>query len=244
MSKKKARQGRSPGRGLNGNRRVATRHGTAEIDDGPLLGPGMTRADEATLLAAMNGLDFDRPWAQAQADVRPMLPRIRPYPFPIEPVRTMLPPGILVGFGIDIGPALTMVDGHQLERWGVDVGTVADRALANVRDLADGCDPGTVVRQAVDGVPVMALQTGEGIAASMLLVPETLAPFFGSGPLLLLAPMRDLLLALPATVDHEFASWLADEWESLDPNHLHLGGWLYDAGKLCPVPIEDAFATA
>lgn len=204
----------------------------------------MTRADEATILAAVNRLDLDRPWSKAGADVRPMLPRIRPYPFPVEPVRTMLPPGILVGFGVDIGPALTMIDAGQLERWGVDVDAVAERALDNVRAIAASCDPGRVVRQAVADVPVMALQTGEGIAASMLLVPETLPRLFGPGPMLLLAPMRDLLIALPASVDRDFAAWLADEWEALDPNHLHLGGWLYEAGSLCPVPIEEAFATA
>ena len=209
-----------------------------------VLGPGMSRADEGTILAAVNRLDLDRPWSKAGADVRPMLPRFRPYPFPVEPVRTMLPPGILVGFGVDIGPALTMIDSGQLERWGVGVDVVAERALDNVRQIAAGSDVGRVVHQSVADVPVMALQTGEGIAASMLLVPETLARFFGTGPLLFLAPMRDLLIALPASVDRDVAAWLAEEWEALDPNHLHLGGWLYEAGSLCPVPIEDAFATA
>ena len=204
----------------------------------------MTRADDATILAAMNRIDPAHPWTKAQADVRPMLPRVRPYPFAVAPVRIMLPPGILVGFGIDIGPALTMANGGQLLTWGVGLETVADRALANVREAAAGCDPALVVRQSVDGVPVLALQTGEGIGASMLLVPETLARFFGPGPLLLLAPMRDLLLALPSSVDHGFAAWLAEEWESMDPNHLHIGGWLFESGAVRPVPLDDAFATA
>jgi hypothetical protein len=156
----------------------------------------------------------------------------------------MLPPGILVGFGIDIGPALVMVDAAQLERWNVGIETVTDHALANVREAAGRCDPTAVVHQSVDGVPVMALQTGAGIGASLLLVPETLPRVFGPGPHLLIAPMRDLLIALPAAVDHEFAAWLADEWESMDPNHLHLGGWLHEAGTVCAVPIDDAFATA
>jgi len=244
MTKKKARPNRRLAPRADGSRTVRLRRGTAEMHEGGVLVPGMTRADDATILAAVDRLDPDRPWSQAGADVRPMLPRIRPYPFPVDPVRTMLPPGILVGFGVDIGPALTMVDSGQLERWGVGVGAVAERALDNVRRIAAECDPGAVVRQSVADVPVMALQTGEGIAASLLLVPETLAPFFGSGPLLLLAPMRDLLIALPASVDRDVAAWLAHEWEALDPNHLHLGGWLYEAGSICPVPIEDAFATA
>jgi hypothetical protein len=244
MSKKKARPIRSLGRSARGNRRVKLRSGTAEIFEGGLLGPGMTRADDATILAAMNRIDPDRPWTKVRADVLPMLPRVRPYPFPIDPVRIMLPPGILVGFGVDIGPALTMIDGDQLARWGVGVETVAEQALANVRDEAARCDPDLVVREPIDGVPVLALQTGAGIGASMLLAPATIERFFGPGPLLLLAPMRDLLIALPASVDHGFAAWLAEEWESLDPNHLHLGGWQFQSGTVCPVPIDDAYATA
>jgi hypothetical protein len=244
MSNKKARPIKRLGRSAGGTRRVDLESGTAEILEGGLLGDGMNRADDATILAAMNRIDLDRPWTKARDDVRPMLPRVRPYPFPIEPVRVMLPPGILVGFGIDIGPALTMVDADQLRRWHVDTETVADRALANTRDLAARCDPNLVVRESVDGVPLEALQTRAGIGASLLLVPETLERFFGPGPLLLLAPMRDLLIALPASVDHEFAGWLAEQWESLDPNHLHLGGWLFESGAVCPVPLDEAFAMA
>jgi hypothetical protein len=244
MSKKKARPIRPLGRSVRGNRQVKIRGGTAEIFEGEPLGPGMIRADDATLLAAMNRVDPDRPWTKARADVLPMLPRVRPYPFPVDPVRIMLPPGILVGFGVDIGPALTMVDGDQLRRWGVGVETVAEQALANVRDEAARCDPDLVVREPIDGVPVLALQTGAGIAASMLLAPETVERFFGPGPLLLLAPMRDLLIGLPATVDHAFAAWLAEEWEALDPNHLHLGGWRFQSGTVSPVTIDDAYATA
>jgi hypothetical protein len=244
MSNKKARPIKRLGRSARGNRRVDLESGTAEILEGGLLGHGLNRADDATILAAMNRIDLDRPWTKARDDVRPMLPRVRPYPFPIEPVRVMLPPGILVGFGIDIGPALTMVDADQLRRWHVDAETVADRALANTRDLALRCDPNLVVRESVDGVPLEALQTRAGIGASLLLVPETLERFFGPGPLLLLAPLRDLLIALPASVDHEFAGWIAEEWESLDPNHLHLGGWLFESGAVCPVPLDEAFAMA
>jgi hypothetical protein len=244
MSKKKARPNRPLGRSAQRNRRVELSHGTAEVFEGGLLGPGMTRADDATILEAMNRIDPDRPWTEARSDVRPMLPRIRPYPFPVEPVRIMLPPGILVGFGIDIGPALAMVDGDQLARWGVGIETVAGEALENVRRAADRCDPDLVVRESVHGVPVMALQTGAGIGASMLLAPDRLDRFFGPGPLLLLAPMRDLLIALPAAVDREFAAWRAEEWESVDPNHLHLGGWLFESGTICPVPIDHAVAMA
>jgi hypothetical protein len=151
---------------------------------------------------------------------------------------------MLVGFGIDIGPALTMVDANQLERWGVGLDTLAAQALDNVRRLAARCDPRTVVRDAIDDVPVAALTTRHGIAAALLLVPDALPRFFGPGPMLLLAPMRDLVLAIPSGVDRQFAAWLAEEWEAMDPNHLHLGGWRFEAGALSPVPLDDAVAMA
>ena len=140
-------------------------------------------------------------------------------------------PGILVSFGIDLGPAITFVGAPLLDRWRVDVPTLAAAALSNLRRLAARVpDPTTVIRDHIGDVPVTLLQSRLGIAASLILVPESLERLLGPGPQLLLAPMRDILIALPPDVDREFAAWLADEWEALDPNHLHLGGFRHEAG--------------
>jgi hypothetical protein len=56
--------------------------------------------------------------------------------------------------------------------------------------------------------------------------------------------MRDVLITLPVDVDREFAGWLADEWEALDPNHLHLGAFRYADGAVVPVALEDGAARA
>jgi hypothetical protein len=56
--------------------------------------------------------------------------------------------------------------------------------------------------------------------------------------------MRDILIALPADVDREFAAWLADEWEALDPNHLHLGGFRHDRETIVPEALDEAAAQA
>ena len=207
--------------------------------------PGLERADDATILAAMRNFDLERPWKMARHHVVPMLPRARPYPVAInEPVRAMLPPGILVGFGIDIGPALTMIDRSQLERWAIDVDTLTAQALENVQRLAALCDPGLVIRDRTGPVPVAALQTRVGIAAVLLLVPSLLERFFGREPAFFLAPMRDLLLALPADVDRGEAAWLAEEWEALDPNSLHLGGFAWDVDRIIPEALDEAVASA
>jgi hypothetical protein len=156
----------------------------------------------------------------------------------------MLPPGILVGFGMDIGPAITFVSKTLLERWHVDPAGLAGAALANLRRAAQGCGPGDVLDDHIGDVPVSVVQTGRGIAASLLLVPDCLERVLGGRERLLLAPMRDILIALPPDVDREFARWLAEEWEAMDPNHLHLGGFRYRAGTVVPESIDEALAQA
>jgi hypothetical protein len=184
-------------------------------------------------------------WKRAREQVLPMLPRVRPMPTPeLDLVRAMLPPGILVSFGIDIGPAITFVSTELLRRWRVDPASLAAAALANLRELARSCGPADVLHDHIADVPVSVVQTGQGIAASLLLVPESVERLLGRDERLLLAPMRDILIALPPDVDREFARWLAEEWEAMDPNHLHLGGFRYRAGTVVPESIDEALAQA
>jgi hypothetical protein len=216
-----------------------------EVFAGPMLGPGVVTADYRTVLAAMEQFDPEMPWKKARARVLPMLPRVRPLPGPaLELARAMLPPGILVGFGIDIGPAITFVGASLLDRWRVDVPTMVAAALSNLRRLAGECDRNAVIRDRIGDVPVTLLQTRLGIAASLILVPDCLDRLLGPGPQFLLAPMRDILIALPPDVDREFAAWLADEWEALDPNHLHLGGFRRERGTIVPEALDEAVARA
>lgn len=217
-----------------------------EVFEGPPMGPFVTRADDRTLRRALERLDLDRAWSEVRGDILPMLPRLRPHPAGAgEPVRVMLPPGILVGFAIDIGPALVQVVPPLLDQWGIPLDELVGQALANVGRLASACDPRRVIRNPIGATDVAALQTGEGIAAALLLAPEHLARFFGTEPALLLAPMRDLLLRLPASVPLDDAAWIAEEFEAVDPNCLHLGGFAWDGGlELRPVDLEPAAARA
>ena len=98
MSKRKAKPGRPLGRRVHrlpDGRRV-------EVYESPLASPHVVTADLETVLAALEGFDPDMPWKKARREVLPMLPRVRPLPTPeLDLVRAMLPPGILVNFGID-----------------------------------------------------------------------------------------------------------------------------------------------
>ena len=206
MSKRKAKPTRPLGRRvqrLPDGRRV-------EVYEGPLASSHVVTADLETVLAALEGFDPEMPWKKARHEVLPMLPRVRPLPTPeLDLVRAMLPPGILVGFGIDIGPAITFVSTTLLERWHVDPAGLAGAALANLRRVAQECGPDDVLDDHIGDVPVSVVQTGRGIAASLLLVPDCLERVLGRRERLLLAPMRDILIALPADVDRGFAAWLA-----------------------------------
>ena len=242
MSKRNARPVRPLGRRvvhkLADGRRV-------EVFEGPPLNGHVVTADVETVLAALQRFDPDMSWKRAREQVLPMLPRVRPMPTPeLDLVRAMLPPGILVSFGIDIGPAITFVSTTLIERWHVDPAGLARAALANLRRVAEGCGPDDVLDDHIGDVPVSVVQTGRGIAASLLLVPDCLERVLGGRERLLLAPMRDILIALPADVDREFAAWLADEWEAMDPNHLHLGGFRLRAGVVAPESIDEALARA
>lgn len=242
MSKWKPRGTRPPSRE---GRKRGRRGLELEVFPGPPLGPGVVTADYRTVLAAMERFDPEMPWKKARARILPMMPRVRPFPGPeLELARAMLPPGILVSFGIDLGPAITFVGAPLLDRWRVDVPRLADTALSNLRQLAAECRSVDVIRDHIGDVPVTLLQSRLGIAASLILVPEFLERLFGPGPQLLLAPMRDILIALPGDVEREFAAWLAEEWEALDPNHLHLGGFRHERGMIVPEALDEAMARA
>jgi hypothetical protein len=216
-----------------------------EVFEGPPLGDGMVSADVETVLSALRAFDPDMSWKKARDQVLPMLPRVRPLPTPeLELVRAMLPPGILVGFGIDIGPAITFVTTTLLERWRIEPAALAVASLANLRATARRCGPDVVLHDHIADVPVSVVQTGQGIAGSLLLAPDCLERVIGSADRFLLTPMRDILIALPAAVDREFAAWLAGEWEAMDPNHLHLGGFRYHRGDIIPESIDEALARA
>lgn len=216
-----------------------------QIFEGPESGPGVVTADPETVLAALEDFDVDAPWDAVRHRLIPLLPRVRPLPVPIEGlVRVMLPPGVLTGFGLDLGPAVTFVDHAQLDRWGIGVDTAISTALANVRRMVATCHPGTVHRSTIERTPVAIFQSRLGIASTLILVPECIERLVGPGPHLLLAPMRDILMALPAATDRGLAAWLCAEWEAIDPNCLHLGAFRYERGSITAEPLEEAVARA
>ncbi len=197
------------------------------------LGNGVQQARPDEVLRAMGGLPPDLDWETLAPNVIPILPRRRPLPPSAgAPFRVTLPPGIPTGFGIDIGPAFLVVGESLLDGWSVEGVDLVATALENLRDRVHGLRPRDLHRDRIDGVPVRILQSGLGCASALILLPDELGRLFGREPQLLVAPMRDLLISLPADVDRAFAAWLNDEFAQMDPNGLALDAFAFDGAEV------------
>src|SRR4051812_3476268 len=197
------------------------------------LGNGMVQATPEAVFKAMGGLPPDLDWPTMAPNVVPILPRRRPMP-PMagEPFRVTLPPGIPTGFGIDIGPAFLVVGSSLLETWPIGPADLVATALDNLRARMRIVRARDLVGQAIDGVPVRVLQSGLGCASALLLAQDELERIFGREPQCLIAPMRDLLISMPAATDGSFVAWLNDEFAMMDPNGLELDAFSLGEGVL------------
>jgi hypothetical protein len=143
-----------------------------------------------------------------------LLPVLRrswhPYPPDATPLQLHLPPGIWTGFGIDIGPAFVHVSVSMAERWGVDHATLLATSLENLRRSIEH-EPPEIQRFEFAGSRLTAIQ-GRGWGSSLLLLPDALRPILGASPSLLLAPVRNTLVALPERAD---ADLVAEVWQAL-----------------------------
>ena len=177
-------------------------------------------------------------WEDVAEDVLPVFERARPFTYGIEPpAQAVVPPGVTVGFGIDLGLAFARVGVATLEAWPVDVDGLTERALHNLRRVARHARDYDLVTEPVGGVMTTVFQSRDGWASTAVLVPEAIGRVFGADPALLIAPSRDLLVALPVDVDIEFATWLAEEFESEDPNALRLEAFEWRDGTVHCRPL-------
>jgi hypothetical protein len=155
-----------------------------------------------------------------------------------------VPPGVTVGFGVDVGLAFARVAAAQLEDWPVDLADLTGQALRNLRRRIRYAQDVDLVEGPVDGVPTVAFQSRDGWASTTVLVPDGMERLFGRRPALFIAPSRDLLVGLPYDVDPEFATWLAEEFEASDPNALHLEAFEWRDGVIGCRPLRRVTASA
>ncbi len=189
------------------------------------------------MVGRLDGHGFD--WDDVADDILPIFERARPLGHPVDPpAQVVVPPGVTIGFGVDLGLAFGRVSLVHLDDWPVDLVAVTERALRNLRKRARNAVGYDLVEESVGGVPTMAFQSRDGWASTTVLVPAAIERLFGPEPALFIAPSRDLLVRLPADVDVEFATWLTEEFEATDPNALRLEAFEWRDGTMCCRPLQ------
>ncbi|MDL2335442.1 MAG: hypothetical protein QFC55_05375 [Chloroflexota bacterium] len=202
---------------MNG-RRVRHNRRDPGQDAGGILSP---RPEEVR--AALDALTPDLAWPELRDRLRPVFVRARPLPPGMTtPVLKRLPPGLDVALGADIGPAFIYVSAQLLESWPVSADEAFEIALANLRGVIEAERYFELNYEPIDGVPVWWYQSQGGLASGLLLLQDVLVARYGDEPRLLMAPMRNLLLAAPHDADRAVMSWLRNEIAAADPNGLDL----------------------
>jgi hypothetical protein len=166
--------------------------------------------------------------------VLPVLARARQPVAPgVQLVRILLPPGLWVGFGLDLGPVVGHVSTADLERWQVDEPTIVATAIANLERRAHGREL-EVSSVVLDGVPITLVQAS-GWGSSLLLVPSVLDRLLGRGPHQLFAPIRNTIVCLPVDAPDELIALLWSELATDEPTELDGGIYRLEDGRLEPL---------
>jgi hypothetical protein len=187
--------------------------------------------------AALDGLSQDLPWPELRDRLRPVFIRRRPLPPGMTvPLTRRLPPGLDVALGADIGPAFLYISAALLDSWPVGEDEAFAIALGNLRSVIESERYFEIAYEPIDDVPVWWYQSHGGLASGLLLLEDILVARYGDQPRVLMAPMRNLLLAAPYDADREVMAWLRDEIAHADPNGLDLPLFALVDGRLT---IED-----
>jgi len=187
----------------------------------------------AAVIAAMDSLPNELAWDDVAHQLRPMFVRRRPMPPGSDrPLTFRVSPGINVCLGLDIGPAFLYVGSHVLAEWPVTGGEALEQAMVNLRAMVANERYVEMEYGTVADVPVWWYQSHGGLASGLLLLEDELALRYGDEPRLLVAPMRNLLLAAPFDADRDLVAWLRDEISFEDPNGLDLPIFALVDGRL------------
>jgi hypothetical protein len=221
------------------------RWSSVEVFEGPAGGPDVVSPGLDEVLAAMESVPKDLDWPALADQIVPVFQRVRPYhPSMPEPIRVVVPPGLSVSFGVDIGPAFLSVHAELLERWAVTPDELLSRGLHNLDRRMAEVTRDDLVNTSVDAIAVRALQSSSGSASTYVLRPASLGRILGTHPQLLIAPMRNLLLSMPVDADRELVAWLFDEFAAQDPNCLAPAAFILRDGGLELEPLGDPFGRA
>lgn len=196
-----------------GERRAHRKAKASRRDDWSIrpVGGAMDPELLRSIRAATRDLDPSAPWPTHASKLVPMIKRVwQPFPPDFVPLAVDVPPGIPVGFGLDIGPAMHVLDDGFLERWDVDRATLLATSLDNLQRLVTSEPP--VIQRFTDELAGDIVSIGgQGWGSALLLLPDVLHGILGPEPKVLLAPVRNHVIALTMEVTIETCStvWAA-----------------------------------
>ena len=115
---------------------------------------------------------------------------------------------------------------------------MASAALENLGRRTATMTSHDLLEQRVEGVRVVALQSGGGWASTLVLLPDELVRIFGAAPQCFVAPMRDLLLSVDLDTEPAFVVWLREEFARVDPNAVAVDAFRLENGRLTYSVLE------
>jgi hypothetical protein len=226
-------------------RAMKKRRARKEAELAVSYGKGIVGPSREQVRSAVEALSPDLTWDELCGSLRPVFIRRRPLPPGIErPMTVMRSPGVEVALGVDIGPAFMYVGRGMLESWAVTLDDAFDRAMENLRASVAAEKYLEMEYESIDGVPFWWYQSSGGLASGLLLLEEELSARYGVEPRLLIAPMRNLILAAPFDADRTLVGWLRDEISYDDPNGLDLPIFAFIDGRLSIDSRSDAVVAA
>jgi hypothetical protein len=148
-------------------------------------------------------------------------------------VRSVLPPGVAVTFGIDLGHGVVpFVDLSVAQRWECTADQICAVAVENLERRSASIDPTVVVTGTLSGHLIGKLERPPGWASSLLLAPEHLKRLFGDQDQLFVAAGQGTLISLPVTAPRHVARDLVWEYESRELYPLMLDPFALIDGTL------------
>lgn len=182
---------------------------------------------------AIESLPPDLAWRDVRDGLRPVFVRRRPLPPGMDrPMTFATSIGVKVALGIDIGPAFLYVGEGMLAQWPVSADEAYQIAVANLRLAAQAERMYELEYGAVGDIPLWWYESRHGLASGLLLLEDELARRFGDEPRLIMAPMRNLLIAAPFDADRETIELIRDDVSAEDPNGLDLPVFALVDGRL------------
>jgi hypothetical protein len=150
-----------------------------------------------------------------------------------ELIRSVLPPGAAVAFGIDLGHGvLPYVDVVVAERWECTPGQICAAALDNLERRASLIPTTALKSGTLSGHIVQLLDSPRGWSTSVLLTPVHLKRLLGEHDQILLAAGHGTLISMPMDAPAHVARELVYEYEAKERYPLLLDPFALVGGEI------------